>query len=271
MYEIAVQGVHFGYGDRRVLEDVDLMAGAGELVCLLGPSGCGKSTLLRLVAGLARPEAGAVTVGGRPVVGPGLDRGVVFQDYALFPWMTAAENVSLALRQLHPGRSAREIGGLAAEYLELVGLGDSAGKLPRELSGGMKQRAAIAQVFALNPPVLLLDEPFGALDAITRAHLQDLLLELWYGQGKARKTVLFVTHDVDEAILLADRIAVFGLNPGTVKTVVEVELPRPRLRRALHETPAFHELRDRVLSLLDESLLFRLDAAQTVLLGGDRI
>jgi NitT/TauT family transport system ATP-binding protein len=271
MYEIAIQGVHFGYGGQPVLGDVEFTAGAGELVCLLGPSGCGKSTLLRLVAGLARPDAGTVKMNGRPVTGPGLDRGVVFQDYSLFPWMTAAENVALVLRQLQPGRSGREIGALAQEYLELVGLGDSAGKLPRELSGGMKQRAAIARVFAQNPPVLLLDEPFGALDAITRAHLQDLLLELWFQQGKSRKTVLFVTHDVDEAILLADRIAVFGLNPGTVKTVVQVDLPRPRFRRALHDAPAFHELRDRILNLLDESVLLRLDAGQTVLLGGDRI
>jgi NitT/TauT family transport system ATP-binding protein len=185
--------------------------------------------------------------------------------------MTAAQNVSLALRQIHPDKKTREIEEIAADFLDLVGLGDSAAKLPRQLSGGMRQRAAIAQVFALNPPVLLLDEPFGALDAITRAHLQDLLIELWYQQGKTRKTVLFVTHDVDEAILMADRIAVFGLNPGTVKTVVDVNLPRPRSRRVLHDNPEFHELRDRVLNLLDESLLFRLDATETVLLGGDRI
>jgi NitT/TauT family transport system ATP-binding protein len=270
MYEISVQGVHFGYGAQRVLEDVDLTARAGEFVCLLGPSGCGKSTLLRLVAGLAAPQAGTVRVDGRPVTGPGLDRGVVFQDYALFPWFTAAQNVSLGLRQVHPGHSKRDIAALAADYLALVGLSQAAHKLPRELSGGMRQRAAIAQVFALDPPVLLMDEPFGALDAITRAHLQDLLLELWTREG-GRKTVLFVTHDVDEAILLADRIAVFGVNPGTVKTVVEVDLPRPRVRRALHASRAFHELRDTVLSQLNEGLLFRLDAAQTVLLGGDRI
>jgi len=271
MYEISANNVHFNYGTQKVLDDINLTVNAGDFICILGPSGCGKSTLLRLFAGLSKPTSGLVNINGNEITSPGLDRGVVFQDYSLFPWLTVEQNISLALKQAFPGKTKREIKEIAVDFLELVGLRGSFHKLPKELSGGMKQRAAIAQVFAINPPVMLMDEPFGALDAITRAHLQDLLLELWGQHGNSRKTILFVTHDVDEALLLADRIAVFTLNPGKIKTIVNIDLPRPRIRHQLHSNKKFHELRDTVLNLLNESILNELDAGQIVSSGGEGI
>ena len=271
MFEIVVKNVNFSYGTQKVLEDISLTVNAGESICLLGPSGCGKSTLLRLIAGLSLPDSGNLTINGEAIKGAGLDRGVVFQDYSLFPWLTAEQNISLALKQAFPDKKKHEIKEIAANYLELVGLCGSFDKLPKELSGGMRQRAAIAQVFAINPPVLLMDEPFGALDAITRAHLQDLLINLWDQKGHQKKTILFVTHDVDEALLLADKVAVFTLNPGKIKTIVSIDLPRPRVRRHLHNNKQFHELRDTILTLLNESIIYELEASQNFVPGGDGI
>src|SRR6266702_189742 len=176
MHEVALNNVNYSYGSNQVLRDITLTAAAGDFVCLLGPSGCGKSTLLRLLAGLSRPDSGSITLDGKEITGPGLDRGVVFQDYSLFPWMTTGQNIILALEQAFPGKTKNENREIAANYLDMVGLPDSSDKLPGQLSGGMRQRAAIARAFAINSPVLLMDEPFGALDAITRARLQDLLL-----------------------------------------------------------------------------------------------
>jgi NitT/TauT family transport system ATP-binding protein len=205
------------------LRDIDLAIRPGEFVCLLGPSGCGKSTLLNAVAGFLRPSSGRVIVDDTPVAGPGPDRGMVFQEYALFPWMTVVDNVAFGLRIKGLGRTASR--RRATELLSLLGLTDFADRHPKDLSGGMRQRVAIARVLAIDPPILLMDEPFGALDALTRRSLQDQLLELW---TKLRKTILFVTHSIDESIYLADRIVVMTFRPGTIRRDLSVELPRPR-------------------------------------------
>jgi NitT/TauT family transport system ATP-binding protein len=271
MFEIALDNVSFAYGSQNVLNNVSFTAASGDFVCLLGPSGCGKSTLLRLLAGLDLPTAGLLTLNGRPITGPGLDRGVVFQDYSLFPWMTAGQNVILALEQAFPDKSRTEYRQIASEYLEMVGLRDAFHKLPGELSGGMRQRAAIARAFALNAPVLLMDEPFGALDAITRARLQDLLLNLWQQKEGERKTVFFVTHDVEEALLLAGTVVVLGLNPGTIRGVFNIDLPRPRIRLELFQKEQFQMLRNSLITVLHENILSELDVESTVQSQGDGI
>jgi NitT/TauT family transport system ATP-binding protein len=221
-------GQEFRSAERTViaLRDIELTVAPGQLVCLLGPSGCGKSTLLNAVAGFLRPSSGRVVVGDRPVTGPGPDRGMVFQEYALFPWMTVVDNVAFGLRADRSRRMRRaEARRRALELLALLGLTDFADRFPKDLSGGMRQRVAIARVLAIDPPVLLMDEPFGALDALTRRSLQDQLLELW---TTLRKTILFVTHSIDESLYLADRIVVMTYRPGTIRRDVVVELPRPR-------------------------------------------
>lgn len=271
MHEISLSDISYAYGEQKILDSITFTAAAGEFVCLLGPSGCGKSTLLRLLAGLARPSAGALTLDGDPISGPGLDRGVVFQDYSLFPWMTTGQNVVLALEQAFPGRTKAEQRETAQEYLEMVGLADVFHKLPGALSGGMRQRVAIARAFAINSPVLLMDEPFGALDAITRARLQDLLLQLWQQNAAERKTVFFVTHDVEEAILLASRVVVMGLNPGSVRGVFTVNIPRPRQRQELYADARFVALRDRLISELHADVLDELDEGRTVRSAGEGI
>lgn len=271
MHEVALNNVNYSYGSNQVLRDITLTASAGDFICLLGPSGCGKSTLLRLLAGLARPTSGSITLDGSTITGPGLDRGVVFQDYSLFPWMTAGQNIVLALEQAFPGKKKSEYREAAAGYLEMVGLPDANDKLPGQLSGGMRQRAAIARAFAINSPVLLMDEPFGALDAITRARLQDLVLQLWQQKEGDRKTVFFVTHDVEEAILLANRIVVLGLNSGSVRGVFEVDLPRPRIRQELYLKEPFLVLRDKLVTVLHENILSELDGGQTVRTAGEGI
>lgn len=271
MHEVILNNVNYAYGSNLVLRDITLTAEAGDFVCLLGPSGCGKSTLLRLLAGLAQPTSGTITLDKNEITAPGLDRGVVFQDYSLFPWMTAGENIILALEQAFKNKKKAEYQEAALGYLEMVGLGDSYNKLPGQMSGGMRQRAAIARAFAINSPVLLMDEPFGALDAITRARLQDLLLQLWQQKEGERKTVFFVTHDVEEAILLANRIVVLGLNPGSVKGIFEVDLPRPRVRQELYLKESFLVLRDQLVTVLHENILSELDSGRTVLSQGDGI
>jgi NitT/TauT family transport system ATP-binding protein len=225
--EIRIAGVgqEFHAPGRTVvaLRDIDLTVAPGELVCLLGPSGCGKSTLLNAVAGFLRPSSGRILLDGAPVEGPGPDRGMVFQEYALFPWMTVSDNVGFGLRVKGMSRAAEL--RRAGELLAMLGLTDFADRFPKELSGGMSQRVAIARVLAIDPPVLLMDEPFGALDALTRRSLQDQLLELW---TKLKKTILFVTHSIDESLYLADRILVMTYRPGTIRRDLRVELPRPR-------------------------------------------
>lgn len=271
MYEVGVNNVFFRYGGKEVLKGISFTAHAGEFICLLGPSGCGKTTLLRLLAGLSSPTSGDITLNGKRVTGPGIDRGMVFQDYSLFPWMTAGQNVILALEQAFPGKTKSEYKETAQEYLEMVGLTDAFRKLPAELSGGMRQRAAIARVFAVNAPVLLMDEPFGALDAITRARLQDLLLELWGQREEDRKTIIFVTHDVDEAILLAGRIVILGLNGGGIREMISVNLPRPRVREGLYTNMKLQGFREHLLAVLHEELLDELDGGQVFRSGGEGI
>lgn len=221
------------------LENIDLTVAGGEIATIIGSSGCGKSTLLRLAAGLDTPTTGEVRIGSHVVDGPGADVGVVFQEPRLMPWLTVEENVRFGLSRL-PKSEAR---GLASEAIERVGLGGFAASLPRQLSGGMAQRVAIARAFVVKPPVLLLDEPFSALDAFTRLDLQDHLLELWEWY---RPTLVIVTHDIDEAAALADRIVVMAGNPGHVAAAIPVDLRRPRVRT----DGGFHDLRDRVLTTL---------------------
>lgn len=209
---VSVHDLSFSYsgGTCPVLEDVNFDVLPGEFVCILGQSGCGKSTLLRLIAGLEKPSRGEILLYGKRITGAGLDRGIVFQDYGLFPWMTAGANIRLALEQKFPGLTKSQYTERTLQALRQVGLPeDTDRKLPKSLSGGQRQRVAIAQVFASDPSIMLMDEPFGALDAVTRARLQDMLLSLWAGQSE-KKTVIFVTHDVDEAMLLAGRIIVVG-------------------------------------------------------------
>ena len=210
-------------GDVIALKDIDLAIAKGEFVCLLGPSGCGKSTLLNAVAGFALPTTGLITVDGRRVSAPGPDRGMVFQEYALFPWMTVAQNVAFGLEI--KGMARPEIKARVAELLAMLKLSDFPDRFPKDLSGGMRQRVAIARVLALDPPVLLMDEPFGALDSLTRRSLQDELLRIW---ALMKKTIIFVTHSIEESIYLADRIVVMTYRPGTIKADVAVDMPRPR-------------------------------------------
>jgi NitT/TauT family transport system ATP-binding protein len=209
--------------DVVALKDINLEIKAGEFVCLLGPSGCGKSTLLNAVAGFALPSAGEITVEGRKITGPGPDRGMVFQEYALFPWMTVGQNIAFGLEVQKKEKA--EIDLTVNQLLELLHLNDFRDRFPKDLSGGMRQRVAIARVLALDSPIMLMDEPFGALDALTRRNLQDELLRIW---NKLGKTILFVTHSIEESIYLADRIVVMTYRPGTVKRDQVVDMPRPR-------------------------------------------
>ena len=213
--------------ETAALQDVDLDVAEHEFLCLLGPSGCGKSTLLNIVAGFLRPSAGEVSVDGRPVTAPGADRGVVFQEYVLFPWLTVAGNIEFGLTLRGMAAAARR--AVVARYLELVGLTAHAEKFPVQLSGGMKQRVAIARALANNPEIILMDEPFGALDAQTREVLQDELSRI---QRVEHKTVLFVTHSIREAVYLADRVVVMTSAPGRIKQIFTLKLPEVRDRFA---------------------------------------
>jgi NitT/TauT family transport system ATP-binding protein len=240
--------------DRPAITDISFDIEEGEFVAVVGPSGCGKSSTVSLLSGLTLPSTGTITLNGSAIQGPGIDRAVVFQDYSLFPWMTAFENILFALNQLKRSSSSKDTKKEALNYLELVGLSDAKNKYPGELSGGMRQRVAIARAFALNAPVYLMDEPFGAVDAKSRVALQDLLLRLWVGTGR-RKTVFLVTHDIDEALYLADRIVVFTPGPGRIRRIVPVPFVRPRQRYFLIQEPAYIELRNELLSLLQHDLL----------------
>jgi NitT/TauT family transport system ATP-binding protein len=224
---IEVSGVNkvFRTGDREVvaLKDIKLSIKQGEFVCLLGPSGCGKSTLLNAVAGFALPSSGTISVEGRTITGPGPERGMVFQEYALFPWMTVAQNIAFGLEIQKKDKA--EINLTVNQLLDMLHLKDFRDRFPKDLSGGMRQRVAIARILALDSPIMLMDEPFGALDALTRRNLQDELLRIWSTLGK---TILFVTHSIEESIYLADRIVVMTYRPGTVKRDQYVTLPRPR-------------------------------------------
>ena len=231
----AVAGGSFVALDRLTLDIAD-----GEFVTVVGPSGCGKSTALNIAAGLLAPSSGRVLVDAAEVRGPGPERGVIFQQYALFPWLTVRENVEFGLRIARtPAAERRRI---AEHFIGLVGLAGFGDALPKTLSGGMKQRCAIARAYAVNPSILLMDEPFGALDALTRVQMQDQLLDTW---GRARRTVLFVTHDVDEAVYLASRVVVMAARPGRLLRIVPVDLPWPRTEQ-VRLSPEFAAVRNAV-------------------------
>jgi NitT/TauT family transport system ATP-binding protein/sulfonate transport system ATP-binding protein len=224
---LTIRGVtkRFAVNDDEVeaLAPIDLTIPMGEFVCMIGASGCGKSTLLRIIAGFEEPTTGEVSIDGKPVTGPGSDRGMVFQDYALFPWMTVRQNVSFGPRQRHLARA--EVDKTTGEFVRMVGLERFADRYPNQLSGGMKQRVAIARVLANNANILLMDEPFGALDALTREQLQNELLQIWKRTGV---TAIFVTHSVEEAVLLADRVLVMSAGPGRIDSDFRIDLARPR-------------------------------------------
>ncbi|PVG81752.1 ABC transporter ATP-binding protein [Nocardioides gansuensis] len=243
-----------GDDDRRLREFVALDAlsldiRAGEFLTLVGPSGCGKSTVLDLIAGLTQPSSGTLRVDGRPISGPGLDRSVVFQQYTLLPWRTAQANIEFAL-EAKGGLGKAERAERARTYLGLVGLANFANRYPHELSGGMKQRVAIARSLSYQPEVLLMDEPFGALDAQTRERLQEELVSIWERTGT---TVVFITHDIEEAVFLGQRVAVMSARPGRIREVIEIELDRrPAADHDLRATTAFAAYRHRIWSLLRE-------------------
>jgi bicarbonate transport system ATP-binding protein len=235
-------------GPYTVLQNINLTIAEGEFICLIGHSGCGKTTLLNMVSGFARPTAGTVALRGKPITEPGPDRMVVFQNYALLPWLTAFENVYLAVNAVHPQKPQAQKRALVREHLALVGLSDAMDKKPPQLSGGMKQRVAIARALAIRPDVLILDEPFGALDAITKEELQEELLKIW---NEYRCTVLMITHDIDEALFLADRLVMMTNGPAaSIGEVMTIPFPRPRDRVQIMEDPDYYDLRNYALDFL---------------------
>ncbi|MCC7023512.1 MAG: ABC transporter ATP-binding protein [Thermomicrobiales bacterium] len=261
MSEVVIANVSVWFDDRQrgrvmAVDDVSATIGDGEFVCIVGPSGCGKSTLLNVIGGLARPSAGAVFVDQRPASGPGPDRGMVFQSYTLYPWLTVRANIEFGLQLARmPSRQRRAISDRLLELVRLEGFADA---YPKALSGGMRQRVAIARALANNPLVLLMDEPFGALDAQTRALMQELLLDVW--QRDAR-TVLFVTHDIDEAIFLADRVLIMSHRPGRIRLELPVPLHRPR-EYSMLATPEFGALKRQVLDIIHEESVLALQHAR---------
>ncbi|UBF27058.1 nitrate ABC transporter ATP-binding protein [Kovacikia minuta CCNUW1] len=236
-------------GEFVVLDNINLTIREDEFVCLIGHSGCGKSTLLKIVAGLERATSGLVTLEGKEVRRPGCDRMMVFQQYSLLPWLTVRENVRLAVDEVLEGMSSVEKAQIVNEHLAMVNLTAAANKYPDEISGGMKQRVGIARALAIRPKMLLMDEPFGALDALTRGKLQRQVLEIWESH---RQAVLMVTHDVDEALYMADRIVMLTNGPfAKIGEILEVPFPRPRDRQQLRESSEYYDLRNHALNFLD--------------------
>ncbi len=237
-------------GPVSVVRDFNLIVKQGEFISLIGHSGCGKSTVLAMIAGLSEPTEGGLVLAGREIIGPGPDRGVVFQSPSLLPWMSALENVTLGVKQVRPDAKKGEINEIAAHSLKLVGLGDALHAMPGQLSQGMRQRVGLARAFALDPKLLLLDEPFGMLDSLTRMELQQVLIELWLSN---RKTAVMVTHDVDEALLLSDRVVMMTNGPeAKVGGILEVPFARPRDRTTLLELPEFEALHDQLVGFLED-------------------
>ena len=236
--------------DLVVFDQVNIDIAEGEFVCIIGHSGCGKSTILNVLAGLDQPSSGSVIMADKEVHGPSLDRGVVFQNYSLLPWLTALQNVNFGVKARFPRWSAREVEAHSRKYLSMVGLADSVQRKPAQLSGGMRQRVSIARAFATQPKLLLLDEPFGALDALTRGIIQDELMTIW---SETKQTVFMITHDVDEAILLSDRILLMSNGPqAQVAESVAINLPRPRDRSQIIEHPGYYTLRNYLINFLVE-------------------
>jgi nitrate/nitrite transport system ATP-binding protein len=232
-----------------VLNGIDLTIGPQEYVSVIGHSGCGKSTLLRIVAGLEKPTSGLVTLEGRVIRKPGAERMMVFQGYSLLPWLTVRENIRMAVDEVFKTLSSAEKAEVVNEHIAMVNLTAAADKYPQELSGGMKQRVGVARALATRPKILLLDEPFGALDALTRPKLQQQVLDIW---EQHRQAVMMITHDVDEAIFMSDRVVMMTNGPNaTIGQVLDVPLPRPRDRHALRELPEYYELRNQALDFLE--------------------
>jgi len=251
---VQLQNISMAFNTKRgkfvALQDISLDIQEGEFISVIGHSGCGKSTVLNLIAGLLKPTDGVLLVGGREVDGPGPDRAVVFQNHSLLPWLTCFENVLLAIESVFKTETSEQQAARAHAALELVGLTHATNKTPNEISGGMKQRVGIARALAMEPRFLLLDEPFGALDALTRAHLQDELMDI---MKKTKCTALMVTHDVDEAVLLSDRIVMMTNGPAAgIGEVLNVDLPRPRARLELAESSDYNHLRSAVLKFLHQ-------------------
>ncbi len=247
------------YGATPVLHDVNLSIIEGEFVAIVGYSGQGKTTLMSMIAGLIKPDSGTITLEGKPVTGPGPDRGLVFQNYSLLPWLTVAENIALAVDSVFPVKSAAERAAHVARYIAMVKLSHAADRLPRQLSGGMRQRVSVARTLAINPRILLLDEPLSALDALTRANLQDEISDIWQSD---KKTVVLITNSVDEALYLADRVIPLTIGPGaTLAAPITIDLPRPRDRKALNHEPEFKRLRAQIT---DQLLGYGAKARQTV-------
>ncbi|HAG13990.1 MAG TPA: ABC transporter ATP-binding protein [Ruminococcus sp.] len=268
--KIEIKNLSVDYTERgkrfQALHDVSFGVRAGEFVSVIGASGCGKSTLLSVLEGLYQAAGGTVEIDGAPLHGTGRERGVVFQHYSLFPWMTTRSNIAFGIKQARHELSRKERFQIADEFLGKVGLGEFGKKYPSQLSGGMQQRAAIARALAMNTEILLMDEPFSAIDAKNRVILQELLLSLWEGDSaEHRKTVVFVTHDIDEAILLSDKVVVLTAHPGTVNEIVEVPFARPRNRAELVKTDAYGKFRNRLLSLLYQDVAERIGGEEVVL------
>lgn len=236
-------------GEMIALNGVNLDIMENEFICVVGPSGCGKSTLLNIIAGLLEPSSGRVLCDGEEVKGTGTERGVVFQQYALFPWMTVKKNVMFGLNL--KGIKGKEAEDIAMKYIKMVQLEDFVDHYPKELSGGMKQRVAIARAYAVNPSILLMDEPFGALDAQTRTQLQQELLETW---EKEKKTCFFITHDVDEAIILAQKVIIMSARPGRIKEIVDIDIPYPRDQET-KMSPEFLDLKNHIWSQVYQEYL----------------
>jgi nitrate/nitrite transport system ATP-binding protein len=232
-----------------VLDDINLTVGDKEYVSVIGHSGCGKSTLVRIVAGLEKPTSGMVTLEGKQIRKPGADRMMVFQGYALLPWLTVRENIRLAVDEVHKNLSQGDRLALVNEHIQMVNLTPAADKYPHELSGGMKQRVGVARALATRPKMLLLDEPFGALDALTRPKLQKQVLDIWENH---RQAVMMITHDVDEAIFMSDKVVMMTNGPSAkIGQILEINLPRPRNIHELRETPEYYELRNQALDFLE--------------------
>lgn len=239
---------HSGDGHVCIFKDITLKIEEGQFVTVIGHSGCGKSTLLNMIAGLDTPSEGGIILNGKETVGPGLDRMVVFQNFALMPWMTVFENIAIAVRSSYPDWTKEQIASHVNKYIELVGLKGAERKRPAALSGGMKQRVGLARAFSIEPKVLLLDEPFAQIDALTRGTIQEELIQMW---NATRNTVFMVTHDVDEAILLSDRIMLMTNGPSSrIGEIVDVTIARPRTRETIIEDPNYYKIRNHVIHFL---------------------